>query len=700
MKYKNSIFVSAIALLSTSPAFAQNDAHQLEETIVTASQHGKTEAEIAGSINILSGEELQREAASTLGETLKNQIGVQSSSFGPGVGIPVIRGQSGKRVEVLQNNMVIADVSDTSADHAVATEAFLADRIEILRGPATLRYGSGAIGGVVNVIDNRIHTSFEEGTNGGIHFGYDDNNEGTVAVAKLDAGKNGWMFHIDGVLRDNENTEIPGFADHEADDPDETTNGFIENTDADSESFSIGISHIGENFVAGFSINEISNNYGIPPGGHGHEEEALEEEEEEEEEFVRIDLDQTAYQGKLIFSNLDGLIDHVDVDLSYSDYEHQEIEIEGGVAAVGTLFDSEVLEIRAEAAHRVMKNWLGTFGLQYSDRDFNAEGEEAFVPPSSTDRFGIYLIEETTLGAGTVELGLRFDDQSISSEIAGDIDHTSFNSSLSYLLPISDNQRFSLILNRSERAPISEELLSEGEHIATNTYEIGDPDLDLEESVGIELTWALDSADSGLSARASLFHTDFSNYIYEMDTELRFSHDLEEDDGLTGLAACSDDIADFENDPEEFADSVECFLYVEEGATFTGVEAEIQFAVNEQNSIRFWGDYVRAELDDNGDVPRIPPARIGASWDYRQDNWNGGLSVTNAFDQNNPGEGQEETDGYVRVDAHIGWNAEDYSIFLQATNLTDDEIRNSTSFLREISPEPGRSIAFGATYRF
>jgi len=145
---------------------------------------------------------------------------------------------------------------------------------------------------------------------------------------------------------------------------------------------------------------------------------------------------------------------------------------------------------------------------------------------------------------------------------------------------------------------------------------------------------------------------------------------------------------------------VECFLYVEEVATFTGVEAEVRFAVNDQNSIRFWGDYVRAELDDNGDVPRMPPARVGASWDYENDGWNGSLSLVNAFDQDRPGEGQEETEGYLRVDASVGWSAEDYSVFLKASNLTDEEIRNSTSFLREIAPEPGRAFSVGATFRF
>ena len=234
MKTLHALLVSAFAItLSATVQGQTSTSGSLEETVITASPHGKTADELAGSVNVLDSEALQREVSATLGDTLKNQLGVHSSSFGPGVGVPVIRGQSGKRVEILQNNTTIADVSDTSADHAVATEALLADRIEILRGPATLRYGSGAIGGVVNVIDNRIHTEKTDGVSGAIETRYGDNNDETVVVGRLDAGLGNLGLHLDGVQRDSGNVEIPGFAAHEVDDPDETSNGFIENSDTD-----------------------------------------------------------------------------------------------------------------------------------------------------------------------------------------------------------------------------------------------------------------------------------------------------------------------------------------------------------------------------------------------------------------------------------------------------------------------------------
>ena len=702
MKPFNRLLVCVAALSAAHPLSAQEhphakgSAHDLEEIIVTASLHNKTEAEVAGSLNVINARELETEASSTLGETLKNQLGVQSSSFGTGVGLPVIRGQSGRRVEVLQNGLAVIDASETSADHAIASDAFLADRIEILRGPSTLRYGGGAIGGVVNVIDNRIHDNYVEGGHGSVSARYDENDQSRVIQGKFDLGVDNWMLHADGTARQNENVSIPGFANEEADDADETTDGFIDNSDADASSFGIGISRVGDWGSAGFTIAEIKNNYGIPPGAHGHEEEGGDafEEEEEEEETVRIDLDQTLYQARAVINGGGGFIDHVDVDLSYSDYTHQEIEFEGSESEIGTRFDVESTQLRVEAAHRETYNWLGAFGFQATDRDFSALGEEAFVPPSSSELIGAYILEETKIGRGTVAFGLRVDRQELSSEVEGNIDHTSFNASLSYLLPLGDSQRLSFIIGSAERAPVAEELLSDGEHIATNTFEIGDANLETEQSFNAEINWALSTET--VSARASIFYSDFSEYIYLQNTGSSFL----EQEGLSGLDACSDDVADFGGVQDALDDAVDCFLFVQEGAVFTGAEAEIVFNASRYQQFRFWGDFVQAELDDNGDVPRIPPARVGASWDYERASWSGGVSVTQAFDQDNPGEGEEETEGYTRVDAHIGWSTEDYRFFLKGSNLGDEDIRNSTSFLRELAPEPGRSFSIGAVYRF
>lgn len=689
---KKYLSVLLVAALSSGNLVAQ----QIEEIIVQSSALGKSESEILGALNVMDSDALQREASSTLGGTLHNQIGVASGSFGPGVGVPVIRGQSGKRVEVLQNNSSVGDVSDTSSDHAVATETLLADRIEILRGPATLRFGPGAIGGVVNVIDNRIHSEIFEGTEGAVEVRYNSNNDERAIVARTDTGIENWVFHLDGVMRDSGTVEIPGWANAEADDIDETTDGFIENSDAESRSGAVGLSWIGENTHAGISYNRLENNYGIPPGSHAHHEEdpLPATPEAEEEVFVRLDMHQNVWQAEFGMFELPGFLSSLNFSLNRSDYQHSEIEIEDGVSEVGTRFINDSSSIGMELSHDMLGNWLGVLGLETQEERFNAIGDEAFVPPSETSIQSVYLVEETAIGNATLELGARFDWQNIESPGRPDFDDQIANFSSSLLIPLGDEHRVSIMASRAQRAPVAQELLAEGEHIATGTYEIGSVSLDPETSTNIELSYAYDGP---FVFRATIYQNLFADYIYEQDTELLFNHDLA-DAGTTGLAACTDE-AGFD-DPEEAEEALECFLYVQEDARFVGLEAEAEFLLGDSHTVRIWGDVVRGRFDSNEDVPRLPPARLGVAWSYQAESWSGRLSLLQAADQDRPRHHQEPTDGYLRLDTFVSYTLGQAELFLRGENLTNEEIRNSTSFLRETAPEPGRSFTLGATYSF
>lgn len=695
MKKSWGLALSLITCAHTHQAFA--DTNSIEEVIITASPHGKRQDQVAGAVGILDEQQLQREVAGTLGETLRNQPGINSGSFGPGVGVPVIRGLSGKRVEILSNGTGVADVSDTSPDHAIGSEPLLADRIEILRGPATLRYGPGAIGGVVNVIDNSIHTEQVEGIHGAGEMRHSTNNDENVIVGRVDGGKGPLTLHASGVLRDSNNVAIPGYA---SSDRDETSQGHIANTNAEADAWTFGTSWVTGRIVAGASINRINNNYGVPPGGHGHEDHADEAAgggHQDEEIFTRIDMEQTVYQGKLLLRDLDGFIEQASLDLNYTDYQHRELEIEEGMQETGTLFDLNSTEARTEITHIPLAGWTGTLGLQHNLREFDAAGLEAFVPPSDTRSLGMYLIEDLAIGAGNLELGLRHDQQNIESPGIRDIDHNSFNASASLAYPLGDTQRLGLILSRTERAPVAEELLSSGEHVATRSYEIGNPDLDSESAWNIELSWAWEG--DRLETDLSLYHRRFTDFIYAMDDGSRFSHDLE-DEGFSGSSACSGNLADFDNSTEEFDDSLSCLSYSQQDARFSGIEAEVKLPLTDIQSLRLWGDYVRARFDRGGDIPRIPPARLGFSWDFASGPWSAQLSATHALDQNKPGENQETTDGYTRLDAYLRYGQGDWALFVKALNLTDAEIRNATSFLRDIAPEPGRSLVLGANYSF
>lgn len=689
--------ISCAMLPFTAPAFADNN---IEEVIISASAHQKSAQEVAGSFNVIANDELQRDAAATLGDTLQNQVGIASSSFGPGVGNPMIRGLGGKRIEILQNSSSVGDASDVSPDHAIATEALLAERIEILRGPATLRFGPGAIGGVVNVIDNRIHLSAFEGIEGALESRYSSGNDGVATVARFDAGNGPLNLHLDGVSRDSNDVKIPGLAD--LDDSD-SSNGFIANSDARADSLSAGASWVQDNSVMGFSVSHLDNNYGLPPASHGaHSEDS---DAGHDDIVVRIDMQQTSYQGKLLLSDLGDFFDRLNVDVSYTDYQHreQEFDLDTGDSAISSTIEAQSRELRAELTHLERAGWFGTMGLQVSSRDFGSSGEESFIPGSTTSRQGLYWLEETAIADNNLEVGIRFDRQKIEmADQSLSLDHDSVNIGASWIAPLSEHHRLSLTLAHSERAPAAEELLSLGTHVATNSYEIGNTRLSGESSNSIELTWVYEGdEESLLTFRGSVYHNQFSNFIFQQDTGLSLSHDLE-DMGFEGLQACSSALADFSSSLDEYTDAITCYLFEQRDATFSGIELESSYQLSDAQSIELQADLVRGQFTagSNRDIPRLPPAKIRASYVVESDHWRAALNITRAAAQNNAGENQMSTLGYTRLDASLSYNQPNWSVFVQGQNLTDRDIRNATSFLREIAPEAGRNLTIGLRYQF
>jgi iron complex outermembrane receptor protein len=334
--------------------------------------------------------------------------------------------------------------------------------------------------------------------------------------------------------------------------------------------------------------------------------------------------------------------------------------------------------------------------VQYGQTDFNAIGEAAFVPPSEVKTGGVFVTEETGLATGTLGLGLRFDRQTAQPDSGREREHKLLNASVSYLYPVGDSQQISLIASHAERAPTAEELFSEGKHAATNSYQVGDAELDREASNNLELTW---SYTGTLNLNASLYYRDFSDFIFEAADGSRFSHDLESE-GLAGGDACSGAIGDFEGNQEEFDAAPPCYFFHQQGAEFTGIEAEAVVPLAEFLSLRLWGDAVRAKLANSGDVPRIPPARLGVSVGFNRDGWYAGLDASHGFEQDNPGLNENSTQDYTRLDAHLSYSIEQWLLFLKGSNLSDEEIRNATSFLRDIAPEPGRAVVIGARYSF
>lgn len=725
--------MSAASLHAQTPAVSGQVSHiedQLQEIVITAPFEA-SEAQTALPIGILSGEALREKAANSLGDTLKNEIGMANASFGTGVGQPIIRGQTGNRVSVLQNGISLTDASNVSPDHANGTEAILADRIEVIRGPSTLLYGSGAVGGVVNVIDNRIPSELRDHPHFQIEQSNNSVNDENKTIIRLDASMGSFGFHLDAFTRENDNVDISGFAideaaveaieelaeslhtdegheeEHEEGEEEfENSRGFIGNSDGEGNGFTIGTSYVGDRGFFGFSIAEIENEYGLPPGTHGHghgEEEHGDEDHEDEDEdhdeegheedveFVRIGMEQTRYDFKGQFDFQDGFFESIKANIGYTDYEHRELEIfEDGGVEVGTLFSNQGTEARFELKRARTGDWEGVWGFQLSNTEFSAIGEEAFIPRSDISNVGIFAVERYQKDRLTAEIGFRFEDSEVNPVGACQSDNTASSVSGSVLYDLNDESNFLIAGARSERAPTVEELFSNIAvdscsqlaneelvlHAATGLFEIGNASLDKEVSNNIEFGYRKHSG--AVTGEISAYYNRIDDYI-------------------------------FLNIGGETVDEQFIANYQASDAIFTGIEAELSVSVYDNNGINgeltVFGDVVNAEFDAGGNVPRIPPAKVGAELRYFGDSWSAHMHVTRIGDQNDPGFLEFETGGYTLVSLYADYHVpvggdSEFKLFARADNLLDEEIRNHASLLKNFSPEPGRGVTLGLRFEY
>ena len=517
-----SVFIMPVTLF---PASAQAQQSSDEDVIiVSASPLTRTADQAITGFSILTGDKLEDRLAATIGETLKLEPGVSATSFGAGASRPIIRGQGGDRVRVLLNGVGSIDASSASPDHAVAAEPAQAESIEVIRGAAILRYGSSGAGGIVNVIDGRIPSEFPDGnTDVAVRFGGSSVDLGREAAASVDQRFGDFVLHLDGTFRESDNYRIPVLgesrelleADGEEIPDDIDDNRDLDNSFARSGGLTAGLSYIGENGFIGISVNNFTSTYGIP-GGHEEgeeEEEGGEEGEEEEEGDVFIELDQTRFDINAAW-DFDGPIERVQAFAGYADYEHIEFE---GPGEVGTIFSNEGFEIRAEAIQAERGDWKAAYGVQYRERDFSAIGEEAFVPPTVTEQFGVYTFQEVEIGNGHLEASGRYERTDQENSVTGeDLSFDLFSVSAGGNLHLNDAFRVGISAFRTERAPTTEELFSDGPHLATSQFEVGDPTLDEEVALGVE--GSIRYADEHRSASVNVFYTDYEDYIFEAET--------------------------------------------------------------------------------------------------------------------------------------------------------------------------------------
>ncbi len=696
---------AAIGLLA--PAASANKAappleDQLEEIVVSGAFEGRKLGETILGATILTQDEILRLVNGTIGETLRTQPGISSTFFGPGASRPVIRGLGGDRIRVLDNGLGSIDASATSPDHAVAVEAALAERIEILRGTAMLIYGSSAAGGVVNVIDGRIpNEAPEDGFDGAVRYGYssvDEGHEATAAFNALisDGDKAKIVLHGDYFYRETEDYDIPGFAESarlraleeaeeeegEEHEEEEEAFGTVENSAVKTQGGSGGLSFLFDNGFIGFNIRQLDSLYGVP-GGHGHEEEeeeheeGEEEHEEEEEEVVRIDLDQTRYDINGEFSGDFGWFSKAKFRFGYSDYAHQELEGD----EIGTLFSNEGWEGRLDLVEKGNDNWKGSTGIQIRSRDFSAIGEEAFVPPTESSQFGIYTVKEYTSGQWRFDFGARYENTSYETEAGVERDFNGFSGSIGAGYDVSDEAFFGVTVFRTERAPATEELFSNGPHLATDAFEVGNPDLNEETALGIEGTFTY--ATGPFSFVANAYYTTYNDFIYEVATG-------GEEDGLP------------------------IFEFRANDAQIYGFEAKAELHVGSYNwdqlgqvDVHLDGqfDFIEADLDRGGndELPRLPPASYLFGIEATAPSFDIRTEVEAYSAVNDTAANELATDGYAFWNAYVTvrpFENKNLSFEVRASNITDSTGRQHTSFLKDVAPLPGRNIraAFRAAF--
>ncbi len=720
MPFRRHRLCLAIALVAaSSSALAQSAAVEpattdLDEMVVTATPLRSSAESMAQPVEVLYGTELENRKASNLGETVNKLPGVQTTYFGTGVGRPIIRGQEGPRVQVLSGGLGSLDVSTVSADHAVTIEPFLADQIEVLKGPANLLFGSGAIGGAVNVVNGRIAERLpEQPLSGRAEIRGNTVNDERTGMFRLDGVNGNWVLHVDGLVRTTDDYDIPGFAavpemhdeeDHEEEEHEEEEEeeeqvfGVLGNSNIKTRAGAVGATWLGEAGHFGLALSTYRTNYGIPGGAHPHEDEHEEgehEDEEEEEGAVRIDMKQNRTDLRAGINNPLPFLQSMNVRAAHNDYEH--LELEGGMPA--TLFTNKGYEGRLEAVQVERNGWRGAFGLQFGKTDFAAIGEEAFVPPAQSQTLGAFVIQEKDFGPWKLELGARQERAELEAQgqQQRSFDATSLSTAAIWRLSQAFDLR--LGLDHSERAPTNEELFSFGEHVATQSIEIGDPDLDTERGLRGEI--GLHAHTDRSDFKVAVYQTRYKDYLYLADTGIE--------------------------------EELPVRLWTQSDATFTGAEAEVRVTLAESDAglfdLRVFGDYVRGELDGSGtrnvvvqvphedeveefeteiavggNLPRIAPGRVGADLGWSLGNWRASLGAVRYGRQDRVAANEEESSGYTLVDASLAYRwdraASSYEVFLNGNNLTDEEARPHTSLLREFAPLPGRAVAFGVRVFF
>lgn len=659
----------ACAALS-QPAAAQSTPAPVERIVITGNPLGSERT--TQPVSVLAGDELVLRRGSTLGDTLDALPGVSQTGFGPNASRPVIRGLDGDRLRVLDNSGSTLDASALSYDHAVPLDPLVATGIEVLRGPAALLYGGNAVGGVVNVLDNRIPAAPVQRTGGSaeLRLGGAAAERGGAAV--LETGGAGWALHLDAAARNTDDLDVPEHtpvADGEA----LPRTDEVRNSAAKTRSAALGGSWFFAGGRVGLAVDHYDSEYGVVA---------------EPDVTILMRRNQVRAEGEWRLD--DGPFSNLKLQARGADYEHREME----GAEVGTVFSSRGGELRAEARHRALGPLRGVVGVQAESFDFSALGEEAFVPDTTTRRLGLFALEEMDLGPGTVSAGARVERADVDSD-GGDRfggarsrGFTLLSASLGTTMPLAPGWSVNASLASTERAPTYFELYADGVHAATGAYEQGDPTLDAERGVSADLALQWKSGESKL--RAGVFATRFSRFI-SLDSA---NVSVDEDGNAVG-----DD-----------ADGVPLYRFDAVRARLYGAEFEAQTAFDAAG----WrwapsasADFTRAtNTTTDQPLPRVAPWRVSLALAASRADWTLRAEVRHAGRQDRVPDGDSATGAYTLLNLAASYRftlaGQDAMWYLKLDNATDRLAYNATAIetIRGLSPLPGRSLATGLRLDF
>ncbi|WP_417495793.1 TonB-dependent receptor [Maricaulis sp.] len=681
----------ALAAALAAGASAQDAPTREDVIVVTGTAIEARSGETLQSVDVISLNDVVDSFDGSLGASLAALPGISTTSFGPAVGRPIIRGMGGDRVRILNNGVGLVDASGVSVDHATTTEVLDAEQIVILRGPAAIAYGGGAIGGVINVIDGRIPTSPVDGLfEGQAYAGYSSVDSGHQEAARIRTGVGPFVFQLEASHREAGDFDIPGYAEsarlraleeaehdeheHEEDEhEDEEVTGTVPNSGLTFDTLGAGASLIGDWGFLGISVRSYDAEYGLPAHDHHHDEDEDEHEDEHEEGDPKIAMEQTRWDIRGQFNFDLGPFDHLDISSGIADYQHVELEPGG---EIGTLFESDGWEARAALVNGHSESrWNGSVGIQMLETNLAASGEEAFIPPVSTHDVGIFAAQRYDLDGYGFDMGARVERRELDTAIGTDRSFDTVSVAAGAFIRPADGLFLGLSLARTERAPNDAELYSDGLHAATGTVEIG------ESTLGKETGWALDGTArwSGGAWRmeAGAFYSRFSDFIYLAPTGLE--------------------------DPVEEAP---IYRYLQDDATLWGGEF---YAERDLTVIGPWAlvgdfslEYVQGETDSFGPLPRMPPlsTTIGAELQREIIDLRG--EIVWAADQDDAADSELPTDGYTMVNLSAVAHpfGSDTRLIVEARNITDEEGRLHTSQLKDTIPLPGRSFRIAILQRF